>query len=188
MDPDTGDGPGLLETEVRPCLSRIRGPVDAVTVRGHHAPCRVLSHAHVHDVEVGFRDGDGPHRRSAKVGSIGDVGPGDAGIGGLPHAAAHRPHVVRQWIARDPVSGNGTSAPERPDIAPLHALIESRIVLCLGGLGGECFDACNTRHEREADRDQRSWEGGADESGSRHVAIPQQAVRCCVLRLTNRYS
>ena len=144
---------GVAKADVRPRLAGIGGLVNAVALNDVAAEAR-LPHADVDDVRVRGRDCQRAHRGGAEV-VVADGRPGQAVVGGLPHAAADCAKVVLVRSRRAACHGNRTAATVRADASPPHARIQARVHtrrqrgLCLSRSGSRCW-RLRADHRRES--------------------------------------
>ena len=118
MNQHLADLAAVLEADVLPGLSGIDGLVDSIAMR-EVAARAAFAHAGVDDIAVGSSHGNRTHGAGLER-VIAERLPGDPRVGGLPHPAAGRPHVVGRGIADDARAGGGPPAPGRPDSGPFH--------------------------------------------------------------------
>ncbi len=127
VDGDAGNMLGAFQPHFLPGFAGVGRFIYPIPVVGHDAPGRMLAHAHVNDVGIAFRHSDGAHRAGGKK-AVGDVFPGEAHIGGFPHAASGGAHVVGGDIANDAGGGHGAAAAEWADAAPFHRLEQGVVI------------------------------------------------------------
>ena len=129
---------GVMEPDVRPALSAVRGFVNAVS-RGDVAPDARGAATRVHDARIGVRHVDGADGTRAVV-AVRDVDPALASVGGLPQPAAVRAHKVGPGLLGDPGHRGNPGALVGPDHAVLEGLVGRGVVdvvLRAGGGRGE---------------------------------------------------
>ena len=107
------------KTDVGPRAALIRAAIDAIAIRGRLPANRLLAHADVDHVRVGWRDGDRADRTTAEV-AVGDVAPVDAGVVGAPEPTAGVAREVGQRLRRDAGRCGGPATAPRADVAPLQ--------------------------------------------------------------------
>ncbi len=121
MDADARNVARVVQAHVFPGLAGVfRFP--HTVAEGDIAAHGFFAAAHIDDVVVVLR-----HRHRADGAAevtVGDVFPGLAAVFGAPHAAAHAAEIEEVGLARHAGYGRRTTAPKRPDAAPLHRLVQ----------------------------------------------------------------
>ena len=164
VNDDLADLASFVEPQVRPAFARVGGLVYAVAVARGDAANRRLARTDVDDVRVGGSDADRADRADIEI-LVREVFPGDAGVLGLPHAAAGRAHVIELVVAGHARYRRNAAAAPGADLAPLEAADQVGI----DGVGG-------VRRAGQAGQQQRS-EKRAEETGPGHCYSPSKIRR-----------
>ena len=114
-----GDLTHVAQAGEAPGLTGVGGFIDAAA-DGDIAADLGRPGARVDHVGMGERDFDGAHGRDRDL-PVGDIHPGVAGVGGLPHAAAGGAHIEGVWLGRHAGDGGDAPAALRADHAILQA-------------------------------------------------------------------
>jgi len=126
IDDDRGDLLRVAQAEMRPGFSGVGGLVHAVA-DGEIRALQTFAAAHVDDVGIAGRDGDGADAPGGLI--VKDGIPGVAKVVGFPDAAVDLGHVKDAGLLRDAGDGHGASAAEGADAAPAEVGVESGIEL-----------------------------------------------------------
>src|SRR5882724_8644725 len=129
MDDDGADVASVLQADVAPGLAGVAGTIDAIAERDVAADAGFTA-ADVNHIGIGFGDGDGADGRGGLL--LEEGIPGVARVGGFPNASGDGAKIESVGLAGHAGYGNGASAAEGADEAPLYA------VVCFGvdGIGG----------------------------------------------------
>ena len=125
MDAHFADVSRVGQTAVPPGAPGVGRFVYAVAV-GHVGADGGFAHPRVDHIRVGRRDAEVADR-SAFEKAVGDIQPGDAGVGGLPDAARHRAEVEGGDVVGIARHGDHSSATRGADAAPTHGGPEGRV-------------------------------------------------------------
>ena len=133
MDPDAGDVPGVVQSQVLPGISRVGGAVDTVAVGDVDANAG-LAGPRVDHVGVGIGDGNGSHGGGIEE-AVGDVLPVGAAVGGLPYPTGTGTEVKNVGVHGITGDGDYAPAPVRAYATPSEDVVD-QAVECIGLSGG----------------------------------------------------
>src|SRR4029079_18836983 len=117
VDVDHGDHLRVVEPEVRPGLSGVRGLVDAVANR-EVRPDDAGAGPDVYDVRIGWRDGDRPDRTGWLA--VEERNPGRPVVCRAPDAAVVETDVEHVRLTRHTRKRASTTGARRADLAPMQ--------------------------------------------------------------------
>ena len=117
IDCDHRDHLRVVETEIRPALSSVRGLIEAIPGRevGSNDPC---ARADVDHIRIGGRDADGADRPGTLV--VEEGMPGGTVVGRPPDTAVVEADVGDVRLARDTGHRASASGPGGADLTPTH--------------------------------------------------------------------
>ena len=177
MDANGAELPGVVETGERPRLAGISALVDAAPGRDIAARA-IRTRAHIDDVGIGVRNGDGANRPERDL-PVAHRFPVLAVVRRLEHAAAGHAHVKRGRLRRHAGHGRDTAAARGTDAPVLHALEQiliDRPSLACGKRGHERGRQCEHRGAKKQ-------ESGCTCGHSSRFQIPDSRLQIADSRL-----
>ena len=121
MHLDAADLAGIEKPHMLPGLAAIGGAVHPVAVACRDAADRRRAGTDINHVRIRGGDRDGADRADIEP-AVGNIFPGPAGVGGLPHATAGGAHVIGQIIPDYALDRGHPAAAGRAEVAKLKAV------------------------------------------------------------------